>query len=110
MRWAVAFLAVSAAWMAGCGPNCQDACLRVYGEAECNKSTPGQDWDDAYKACVIECNNALKYPGELGGYDPDERNTSGESINLENEQQAAAWMDCVLETSCERIEDGYCPI
>jgi hypothetical protein len=92
----------------GCGPNCQSACFKIYAEAECDVSTPGQSWEDAYKDCVEECDNALSQPGDLAGFDPDERNTSGESVTLENEQQAAAWMDCVEETACERLEEGYC--
>ena len=34
---------------------------------------------------------------------------AGKSVVLENERQAAAWMDCVDQTACERLSQGYCP-
>ncbi len=61
-----------------------------------------------YSECVAACDDALDVPGDLDGYDPDERNVSGDKVILENEKQAAAWMDCVAETACEGLEDGYC--
>ena len=27
---------------------------------------------------------------------------------LDNEKQAAIWMDCVEQTACEDIDDGFC--
>lgn len=103
----VLFAAIAAT---GCGPTCQTACSRLYSPQECDIRVPGQpDWTDTYRDCVDECELALTLPGELGDYDPDERPTGGESITLDNERQAAAWMDCVEENTCERLNDGYCP-
>jgi len=108
MRWATAVIA-AAALGEGCGPTCQSSCHHIYSPDECAVVTPGvPDWTEMYKDCVDTCQNALETPGTLGVYDPDVRNTSGESIKLENERQAAAWMDCIDQTSCERLTEGYC--
>ena len=100
--------ALMASLNVGCGPTCQSTCSRLYYEDECGIPTPGRDTDDAFRDCVGMCQGALKHPGEMGVYDPDERLTSGESIELQNEVQAAAWMDCIEQTACDQIEDGYC--
>ena len=31
-----------------------------------------------------------------------------DDVALENEQQAALWMDCVAETSCDNLDKNYC--
>jgi hypothetical protein len=90
------------------GANCQSTCQTLYGEGECSIPTPGRSSDQAYDDCVSSCDYALSHVGEMGDYDPNERNTSGQSPVLENEVQAAAWMNCVENTSCELINDGYC--
>lgn len=99
---------VGAALLAGCGPSCQEACNRAFKENECNLSVPGATQNELARDCISECESALRKPGDLDGYDPNERHTSGESIRLENERQAAVWMDCVVETACERLDQGYC--
>lgn len=101
---------VVAGLAAGCGYDCQSACTKVYAEDDCNKPTPGQDWSEAWRDCVDECETALRYPGELGDYDPNSQQTSAEAVELQNEAQAAAWMDCVENTACELIEKGTCEI
>jgi hypothetical protein len=108
----VAAAVVSVVLGSGCGPNCEDACRKLYGPSpDCDLPTPGWDnWTDKFIDCRDECEDALKFTGDLGGYDPDQRNTTGASIKLANERQAAAWMDCVDASSCERLSDGYCPI
>lgn len=113
MRAALVLMTLATALGSGCGPNCQSACQKVYAPDECNVPTPGQEWEEAYEDCMRECENAMRYPAapdEQGDYDPQVKNTSGESITLRNEQEAAAWMDCVLESACDRLEEGYCPI
>ena len=111
MRVATVLVVTASVLAAGCGEpprTCQSTCRKVYAPQECDIDTPGADWADMYDDCVDECDYALSQPGDLGGYNPDERITSGESVRLENEQQAAAWMDCVWETACQRLEEGYC--
>ena len=58
--------------------------------------------------CVCEDEAKEDEVGEKGEYNPYERQGSSSSIQLENEIQAAIWMDCVAEMSCEKIADGYC--
>ena len=104
------FLTLASTVMVGCGSNCQAACNYKYNISECSVLPPG--WgdrsDELIQMCIAECENALEKPGDVGSYDPDDRNTSGEAVTLENERQAALWMDCILESACERIEQGYC--
>jgi hypothetical protein len=95
--------------LAGCGPSCQSACRRAYAPDECDLQVPGSDnWTEPYRDCVDQCEFGLAHPGDLGSYDPNQRNTTGASITLENEEQSAAWMDCVTEQACDRLSDGYC--
>ena len=92
--------------LTGCGTNCQSACGRAFRTSECNVIRPGQTQEDLYSNCVLECQRALRRPGDLDGYEPDQ--PAGESVILDNERQAAVWMDCVEETSCENLSDRYC--
>jgi hypothetical protein len=105
----VAALAI-AALASGCGPSCQSTCTRLWRTADgsCGLVRAGISSDDGYKECVDMCENALEQTGAIGGYDPDERHTDGTTITIDNERQAAAWMDCVDETACEKINEGYC--
>lgn len=106
----VSALLFATALLQGCGPTCQTTCHKIYAPEECDIRVPGvPDWTDMYDDCVEDCELALQRPGVLGDYDPDERPTGGESVVLENERQAGAWMNCVEETTCERLNDGYCP-
>lgn len=93
----------------GCGPTCQSTCNRLYAAEECAIPTPGATPDDMYDQCVKDwCEPALDQPGVLGSYDPDARNSGSSTVDIVNERQAAAWMDCVAQTDCERINEGYC--
>lgn len=87
----------------GCGPDCYSACAKLYQE-ECNISAPGQTQDDLLSECVDECQAALKTPGEVGSFDPLRPQSSSNAIEIENDRQAAVWMDCVDQTSCENIK------
>ena len=103
----------------GCGPNCTQACRYVFSEDQCGLKQPGITADDLISNCITECEGALAQTGEMGGYDPNTP-LSGETKVLTNDKQAAAWMDCVMQTSCERycdvedcdpipFEEGVCP-
>ena len=108
MNRVLAALLGLAALMAGCGPNCQAACEKAFG-SECDIQRAGLTEEELWDDCVSECETALKTPGELDGYNPNEPNTSGESVELHNDKQAAAWMDCVEQTACEHMEsDRVC--
>lgn len=107
-RVALVGLALAGSLLVGCGPTCQSTCQKLYFEDQCGIPTPGRETDEVFRECVDECDYALARPGDLDGYDPDERQTSGETIQLVNEVQAAAWMECVDQTACEDISDGYC--
>jgi len=114
-----AFLIISAllglvAASSGCGEDtrsCQAACRRAFLESECNVQVPGVQSSKMTRDCIVECETALKQTGELGNYDPDNRNSVERSTpyKLANEKQAALWMDCVIETACDSLNDGYCP-
>ena len=97
--------------LAGCGGNrqCNDTCNRLYAEDQCSIQRPGAVASDLIKRCNDKCNDALDAgAGSLDGYDPYTSAGWGASIELENEMQAAVWMRCVSEQSCDRLEEGYC--
>lgn len=104
----LALLSGTALLAAGCGANCQDACNKIYAPSECDIKVPNVSWESMYDDCVEDCESALSNPGELNGYDPEERDVTGEREELKTDKQAAVWMDCVVETACEDINDGYC--
>ena len=86
-------LGISLIGLVACGPNCQNTCDQVYNA--CSIDKPGQTKSELLRDCNNECNSALQNSGEMGEYDPFARRSSSQSITLENETQAAAWMDCV---------------
>jgi len=101
-----------AAWAStGCiGPSCQSTCSTIFGEPpdQCGLQVPGKDLEDSFRDCRDACEVALTQTGEVGDYNPFEANTGGFAAVLENEKQAALWMDCVEEHSCEDLSDGFC--
>lgn len=114
MRALVALGAALALQSACSGPSCQSSCTHIYADAtgECGIAVPGYDDADGrarlIASCTEDCTNALQTPGAMGTYDPNIRHTSGTSIVLQNEQQAAAWMDCIAGSDCVDLSDGYC--
>lgn len=107
--WIGISVTLGLALTSGCGPNCTQSCRYVFAEDECNLQQPGITQEDLIKNCITECEDALTLTGELGGYDPNTP-LSGKTHELANDKQAAAWMDCVSQTSCERYcdDDGDC--
>jgi hypothetical protein len=110
MRFAASLILVTASvFTAACGPDCQSTCQKLYASDDggCSLPTPGRDAAEAVDSCEDECSLAIQQPGNIGSYDP--RNpSSGTVTELENEKQAAAWMDCIAETDCTLIADGLC--
>jgi len=104
----IAGLCLLAIGAAGCGPDCQSTCNILYQSEECGIASPGSTQSELLSTCLDACENALEIPGELGRYDPNERTPSSQNVELKNDKQAAVWMDCVVETACENIEEGYC--
>ena len=95
--------------LTACGPSCQSACQKAFRDSECNIKVPGvTEQNDLVRDCMRECESALKKTGELDGYNPDEP-LSGQTFTLENEKQAAVWMDCVDEVACDNLDKGVCP-
>ncbi|MFN7145846.1 MAG: hypothetical protein ACK4YP_18870 [Myxococcota bacterium] len=126
MRASAVFLLVFAAVTAACnpdcpggtecviGPSCYDACEKLFGDGDgqCNIVVPGKDGAsgraEMTSSCIAHCESAMNRAGEIGDYAPNERAPGGEDISLDNEQQAALWMDCVSETSCDNLNKNYC--
>ena len=120
MRIVSTIAIISSTALIGCdlaGPTCQSTCSRLYMEDECNIQRAGypapDGQTDLFNNCMDYCETALSEPGELGDYDPYSRAGSTQSIVLENEMQAAAWMDCVDQMACDRLDTntangGYC--
>ena len=95
----------------GCsGPNCQSTCDRLFQTTECDLESPGVSLTDERNNCLDACEYALSIPGDINdnGYDPNQRTTGSRSVDLKNDEEAAAWMECVDATSCQYLSDGYC--
>ena len=98
-------------FLSGCGPDCQSTCNQLYlekGAGGCAIERPGTSIQDRLTRCNEECQTAMDRPGEAGDYNPNEQTPRSESIELENDQMAALWMDCIEETACENLEANYC--
>lgn len=110
-------------FFSGCGNDCQSTCAKLYGTApNCGDpsgekgtdsyfaglNTFGQGREDKTRQCMDECEGALEKPGEVGDYRPTEYTPSDQPVTLENDRQAAVWMDCVESHSCENLSAGYC--
>jgi hypothetical protein len=114
MRATTLLLLFSAALAGGCGPDCNTSCEKIFGDSsgECNIQIPGKvgasGREEMISACVAHCEYAMKRNGDIGDYSPNERASGDDDISLENEKQAALWMDCVAETSCTNLDKNYC--
>ncbi|MFT4975080.1 MAG: hypothetical protein ACI8S6_000967 [Myxococcota bacterium] len=105
----IAGLSLLSIGAAGCdNPDCQSTCNKLYQSEECSIASPGSTQTELLTTCLDSCNLALDTPGEVGDYTPGEYTPSSVSVELENDKQAAIWMDCVSEFSCELLDDGYC--
>ncbi len=103
------------AGLVGCGENCQSTCDQVYNV--CGIEKPGQTRQELLRDCRNECTDALRQSGPIGDYDPNRPRSSSESIEIVNDEQAAAWIDCVWATApdgtpeqCEDLDprSGFC--
>ncbi len=83
-------------WLSGCGENCQNTCQRVYDPSECGVVLPGIEAKELIKDCASQCEFALQRTGEAR-FDPLTTPASDDSWKLENESEAAAWIDCVWQ-------------
>ncbi len=106
-------VALAATAGTGCGPNCYDTCNKLYGSGSrdgeaCGFTSPGQTESELLDTCVDECQSALNTPGEVGDYDPYVKQPGDAAITLDTDRQAALWMDCIDETACNKLEEGYC--
>lgn len=92
------------------GPSCQSSCEKLYGEGDgsCNIQIPSKTNGEMLNECIAHCEGAMNVAGEIGDYEPNERAAGDDEVALENEEQAALWMDCVADTSCENLENNYC--
>ncbi len=103
---------------AGCGKDCQSTCNKLYGANDCGSAFDGapkgllgvETREEKMSECMDACENALQVPGKLGDYDPyTQKNPDDEpKPELENDRQAALWMECVSEYDCPSLKQGYC--
>jgi hypothetical protein len=116
IRVATALLAAVA--LVGCGYNCQETCNHVYADSECGIATGQLDENEAIRLCTQSCEDALARTGDIGEYNPYSPYIGGEQPQLENEKQAALWMECVWDSApepgpqpgCDNLapEAGFC--
>ena len=112
------FALVGAAMIGGCGYNCQETCNHVYADSECKVATGQVDENTAIRECSKTCQNALSNTGDIGDYDPYVPYLGGEQPVIENQKQAALWMECVWASApdpgytdgCTLLtaEEGFC--
>ena len=107
MSAAVALFAV------GCeSVDCENTCNKIYlpGEPNCGIQSPGTQQNEQIDRCNDECNAALDTPGEpRKAYKPQEYTADSQGdVTFTNDAEVALWMDCVAETSCELLNDGFC--
>ena len=100
-------------FLTGCSEKCRSSCDKLYDETECGLQRPGTSQDVLKDACIEYCTEAMRTGGELNDYDPYSRQNSTSAVTLDNRTQAALWMECVEENSCERLDyrsaqGGYC--
>jgi len=114
MRATTVLLVSLVALASGCGPDCYSSCEKIFGDAadECDIQIPGKEGEsgrqEMISQCVAHCESAMGNNGDIGDYTPNERASGDDDIALENEKQAALWMDCVSETSCDNLNKNYC--
>lgn len=100
-----------AAPLVGCaGSVCDPACEKIYGagDGECNIQVPGRTNDEDLATCEDACKQAWQQPGEVGDYDPNVRAANNTDVSLENRAQVELWAQCIDETACTDINEGYC--
>jgi len=83
----------------GCGHDCQDTCRHIYDPSECNIVKPGASAESLLNDCISECETAMDNNGELGDYTPYSHSPAFENLTLENEKQAALWIECVWDAA-----------
>jgi hypothetical protein len=118
-RWTAA-LALLTVLSTACGqPTCLSTCRRFYAPEPdgCGAAPDGLTTEDAIGQCTDICQAAIQIPGEP--VDPNDRRFNPEVVAplnethaLANEQEAAAWMDCVWtfddETCPLKLDAQYC--
>jgi len=110
VRGATLVAALAALGLGGCGYNCQSTCFRIYDPSACAVVIPGSTPEALKRSCISECDEALSGVGTMGGYDPRTQGNPQIATVLENERQAAEWMDCVWEAECTQLQPpgGIC--
>ena len=114
LRSGLGLVAVASVGLAasGCGPDCQSTCNRLFSQNECDIQRPGAKREVLLSTCEERCELALTKPGEADpDYNPADKmppSLESESSIVETDEEAAMWMDCVAETSCELLDEGYC--
>ena len=101
-----------------CGPTCAETCRRYHAEDQCDAAPQGLSAEEAIGQCVQICEAALVQTGPEPSardprFDPENISSATRSPQIENEREAAAWMDCVatftdLQECRERLDDQYC--
>jgi|GEM_PF-3446914 len=96
----------------GCGPDCQSTCNRLYSQNECDIQRAGIERVELTDTCMERCETALTKPGDADpDYNPGEKMPPSKEVEesiVETDTEAAMWMDCVEETSCDLLDEGYC--
>lgn len=109
-------LSLAVVTLSGCATqhDCARSCEKLFGDKaeQCNIQVPGHTGDqgrqDMISACEDHCEQAMGQAGEVGDYNPNVRTSGNEDVFLENDAQAALWMQCIDETACDDLNSNYC--
>ncbi len=93
--------------------DCEAPCERLYGVSEdpweaCSFTSGDMTSEQSYRQCMRLCTEAARAEGDMGDYDPDERQQNCASVALDNNTQVEVWAACIEWSSCDDIESGYC--
>ncbi len=108
-------LLAAAALLTGCGSNCEEACVRMFGTGgdQCGDVYHGSAWEHVLRDCIESCEGATRNKPAESTPDCclDERYNADSCPEyqacpyfLVEREQAQDWIDCVLETSCETLQ------
>lgn len=98
---------------------CEEACHRIYatedsfvGENACGIRKVGlSSEEDEIEDCEEQCLEAWKNrDGDAEDYHPKEYTPANESesTTLDNRAEVELWAECIEDTRCNLINNGYC--
>ena len=80
----------------------------MFDPSECNIVKPGATPEKLVQDCITQCELAMDKNGDVGDYQPYSHSPGYEILELENEKQAALWIECVWDAAPDPGPSGGC--